>query len=82
MGPTELTISGFIALAAALPLAAILEATDPKTVLPAPETEVRMYKNYVIKSDCVGTMGDVGPCVICKITGEQIGVGVESNANN
>ena len=82
MGPTELTISGFIALAAALPLAAILETTDSKTVLSTPQAEVRIFENYVIKSDCVGDKGDVGPCVICKITGEQVGVGVEKNAQN
>lgn len=69
MGPTELTISGFIALAAVLPISAMMESKTPGLA-----TKNNLMSDYVVKSDCVGIDGSVGPCVISPITGQQLGL--------
>jgi len=78
MGPTELTVSGLIALAAVLPISAMYEtASKPEAVEPELKAEVRIMSDYVVKPDCVGSDGKRGPCVVCRRTGEQLGIGVQ-----
>mgnify|MGYP003109038390 CR=1 FL=1 len=82
MGPTELTISGFIALAAVLPIAAMVESSKPEATQPAQGAEVEIMSNYVIKPDCIGSDGSVGPCVICSESGQQLGIGIQDYTIN
>ena len=76
MGPTELAISGLIAVAAAFPIAAMMD-TGAASTPPVPDMH-----NYVLKPDCVGEDGSIGPCVICSKTGMQLGVAPKTHTIN
>lgn len=77
MGPTELSISGLIALAALFPISAALQETTPPGKPVRAEVEppkVEIMHDYVVKPDCKGPDGIVGPCVICSKTGKMLGI--------
>lgn len=73
MGPTELLISGAIALGAVFQISSLMDVgkTQAKPS-PKPPTVLVMRAEYELKEDCKGPNG-VGPCVVDSDTQRPLG---------
>lgn len=73
MGPTELTISGLIALGAALQISALMDVGKTKQNVEAqPKPVIVMRAEFELKEDCKGPSG-VGPCIVETESNKQLG---------
>lgn len=73
MGPTELAISGLIALGAALQISALMDVGKTKQQAdPSAKPVVVMRAEYELKKDCKGPSG-VGPCIVETESNKQLG---------
>ena len=77
MGPSEVAVASAIAAACVYPVNLAVEHLGPKA---SPQVEP-MEHRYVMKPDCKGPDGVVGPCVVCAQTGQPLGLSPQQTAD-